>query len=33
MMIKMKNIRVFKIDPDIDPDTKIFVNTGPGFYL
>jgi hypothetical protein len=25
----MKNIRVFQFDPDLDPDPKIFVNTGP----
>jgi hypothetical protein len=28
----MKNIRVFKFDPDIDPDPSIFVSTGPGAF-
>jgi hypothetical protein len=26
----MDNIWVFRFDPDLDPDPKIFVNTGPG---
>jgi hypothetical protein len=28
----MKNMRVFKFDPDLDPDPKVFVNTGPCVY-
>jgi hypothetical protein len=29
----MKNIRVLKFDPDLDPDPEIFVNTGPEVFL